>query len=225
MTTVWYEDPAIWEYLWTDSFWVLAIFIAVNGGWTFNQNELLDGLRKKADNETSHDTSTPACEPDAAPNSDAASPDHPSPNQHHSVHRQPLVISSRTTQYTALLLAGLIVPLQLLEGYWVLMSAWRFNKGILVAAWPQSAPYIAGLPLFLVAYGAAALITVVVAGFGTFFMVTQWAFLRGLWQVKPGYRDMGEENHELAERGEMNGGTGSVGGAVSGVPVVVTLPV
>ncbi|KAI0010955.1 hypothetical protein F4779DRAFT_575336 [Xylariaceae sp. FL0662B] len=178
MTTKWYQDPALREDLSSSAFWILGIVIGVNAYWTNRQVELFIESEKasKAADKASNDgdSSSPPDESRATPAHD------PKP-----LWLQPH-ITSRPRKLLAIALCSLVLPMQFVEGYWVLRTAWRLSVAMLKAAYPQEKLRILGALLYLF----TALITLAawagVLAMGVFLVSMQMLYVLQLRELNPG---------------------------------------
>ncbi|KAG5792095.1 hypothetical protein H9Q69_008843 [Fusarium xylarioides] len=122
-----------YEYLQSDLFWVLAIFISINAGLTYELHEL---LAKK--DEAQEDT-----QPSAAPQK-------PTPGTYLKKYIDPKdLVTSRFRQHLILLLCALPLPFQLLQGVYVFKTIWRISSWLVQAWYPSSIrPRLLGILIF-----------------------------------------------------------------------------
>ncbi|KAF5569573.1 hypothetical protein FPHYL_1945 [Fusarium phyllophilum] len=111
-----------YEYLQSDLFWALAIFIGINAGLTYGLHEL---LAKK--DEAQEDT-----QPSAAPQK-------PTPG----IYLKKYIdlkdlITSRFRQNLIFLLCALPFPFQLLQSVYVFKTIWRISSWLVQACYPSS---------------------------------------------------------------------------------------
>ncbi|KAI0127383.1 hypothetical protein BJ170DRAFT_625162 [Xylariales sp. AK1849] len=177
MPIKWYHEPALHEHLSSDTFWVLAIIIGINAYWTNRQVELFDkfGNEIKATEAPDNAVDGYSCgsEPRTAP-----------PKQYR-WWLQPY-ITSRPRRILAIIICGLVLPIQLLEGYWVLQTAWRLTAATLKATYPHMKPYILGFVLYLPVLAILLAAWVAVLAMGVFMVSLQLLYVLKLRELRPG---------------------------------------
>ncbi|PNP81200.1 hypothetical protein FNYG_05667 [Fusarium nygamai] len=127
-----------YEYLQSDLFWVLAIFIGINAGWT---HELYELLAKKDEEQEDIQPSTTPQEPTLSWRI--------SKNRIIIKNNFKNHITSRLRQSLALLLCALPLPFQLLQDVYVCKTTWRISSWLVQAWYPSSIrPRLLGIIIF-----------------------------------------------------------------------------
>ncbi|KAK7422983.1 hypothetical protein QQX98_001273 [Neonectria punicea] len=201
MSCGWYRDSEVYEYLSSDTFWLLGIAIAVNAWWTNRQNDLFierngpDGPTVKSKSKESKklesETNKTESETKEVPStSNDSSPSKSTPatdlfNDDCSLLLQPH-ITTELRKFLAVIACSLVFPLLLLEGIWVLITAWRLTVATLKATYPQMKPRLFGFILHLPITAIILLAWAVVLGTGAFLVCSQMLYVIKLWECKPG---------------------------------------
>ncbi|KAK7418600.1 hypothetical protein QQZ08_011184 [Neonectria magnoliae] len=201
MACGWYSDPKVYEYLSSDTFWLLGIAIAVNAWRTNRQNDLFverngpDGpkvkSRLKESNKPESETNKTKTKTKEAPGTSNESSLSKSTtteipfNDDCSLFLQPH-ITTELRKFLAVIACSLVFPLQLLEGVWVLITTWRLTVATLKATYPQMKPRLFGFILHLPITAIILIAWVVVLSAGAFLVCSQMLYLIKLWEYKPG---------------------------------------
>ncbi|KAI1081811.1 hypothetical protein F5B20DRAFT_535434 [Whalleya microplaca] len=198
MSTKWYHDPALYEYLSTDMFWVLGIIIGINAYWTNQQVELFIESEKEPKAVKASNDDTPSSEPRPSsqqmPNSEPTRSSGTTSDRKH-LWLQPH-ITSRPRQILAVVLCSLVVPMQLLEGYWVIKTAWRVSAAMFKALFPQAKLRILSILFYLFTTVVMLAAWAAVLGLGILLLSMQVLYVLQLRELQPGASarsDLGEE--------------------------------
>ena len=171
MEAKWYHDPALYEYLSTDTFWLLGIALCANAYWVTKQLESLEKARNTPD------------EPNQEPGETATA------QADNGVNDSPFArwlrprLTSRPREMLASFVFGLIFPLQLLEGFWVLKTTWRLTSAALWATYPRVLrPRILGFVLYSPATAFMLFSWAAVLLAGVFLLASQYLLVNHLWE-------------------------------------------
>ncbi|KPM46535.1 hypothetical protein AK830_g118 [Neonectria ditissima] len=195
------HDPDPYEYLSSDLFWLLGIAIAVNGWWTNRQVEFVSKPKTKSDAlqiesgepdteaQVAHDTSSETqaihdMSNETPPSSESDNANTPSDGDK-SLILEPY-ITSKFRKFLALLTCSLVLPLQVLEGSWVLTTTWRLTVALLKATYPRFRPRLLGFILYLPISAIILFAWATVIATGAFLICSQILYLYKLKELEPG---------------------------------------
>lgn len=184
MTTNGYQEPLPLEFLSSKIFWLLGFVIAVNGYWINEQIELFLETQQQPTN--AEDTSQLNRQPSKRNPSGSVSPTAVATSRHaRPLWLQPH-ITSRPRQILAIIVCSLVLPLQLLEGSWVLKTAWRITDAVYKSTSSSVAPWLIRVVLhgLITLLGLVAWVVVLMAG--VFLVVAQFLYILRLQQMQPG---------------------------------------
>ncbi|KAF5002997.1 hypothetical protein FDECE_10432 [Fusarium decemcellulare] len=192
------QEEALWEYLTSDVFWLLAIAIVINAFWVNRQVDLFDELSN--DNKKSENA---AKEGDKALNEPLSGN---SPKSTASLNRykywlQPH-LTSRFRQYFAMFLCSLVIPVQLLHGTWVVLTTWRLTVAILKSTYPQIKPRLLGFLLYSPLTAVLLFAWAIVLGTGVFLVILQLLYVLKLRELKPGANIDSIESDETSKQSD-----------------------
>lgn len=181
------------EFLSTQIFWVLGLFLAFNGYWANQQVVRFSELEEQADSTSPSDpkqlsdsdlSSTPLVADDPL-DKDYDVAQTSSDSRYGLFWLQPH-LTSRVRQALAVVTCAFIIPLQFIEGWWILQTAWRVTLATHYATWWSGVSfffrgivYLPGLAIGVVAWG-------VVLWTGAFLVLVQFTYLLQLLSLKPG---------------------------------------
>ncbi|KAJ3520766.1 hypothetical protein NM208_g13578 [Fusarium decemcellulare] len=180
-----YTTSADFEYLSSGIFWTLGSLIILNGYWINQQVEQFSELEKQQSNPQSSDASESAEKTSSqASSSSANSPTLPSSGHYHLFWLQPH-ITSHLRRFLAILLCSLVLPLQFLQGSWVLRTAWRLTSATIRATYPSTKPFLIRyclyIPVSVVVLAAWAGIVMA----GLFLVFGQLTYVLQLCELRP----------------------------------------
>ena len=101
-------------------------------------------------------------------------------------------ITSRSRQILALAICTLVVPLQLLEGYWVIKAAWRITAAIAREAEPLKKHWVWTFALYLPIVLLLLTGWFIVLWIGGFLLLSQCIYILQLSEMWPPTQDPGE---------------------------------
>ncbi|KAH8686465.1 hypothetical protein BGZ61DRAFT_454509 [Ilyonectria robusta] len=227
---MWNQDP--YEYLTSDTFWALGIFIAANAVWIDRQKKLL-GKPKNEDiileeqasvtdngpvgNAPADNVSVDNTSIESAPVENVPTDNEPTNNT--SSVSSPLAnastpspeyawldlhITSRPRQIIATAVATLILPLLLLEGVWAIILAFLVTVEMLKATYPSFKPRILGFVLYLPLTLIMLLVWFILLNTSSYLVIAQWKYIHMLVHYRPsaGDRSSPEEEGLMDSDGE-----------------------
>ncbi|KFH48101.1 hypothetical protein ACRE_009970 [Hapsidospora chrysogenum ATCC 11550] len=187
------QPPSPYEFTSTKRFWILGALIILNGYWVYQQLQLSKPPRSRQTQQEDHlEDGAKGTETAAAPSPDSllpaggspASPTQPQPYESDVFWLQPH-ITSRPRQILASALGGLVLLLQLVQGSWVLRTAWRMTGATISAVYPSAKPFLIRHCLYLPLAVVVLVSWVVLLAAGLFFVSSQLAFVLRLVKIQP----------------------------------------
>ena len=189
------QRPSPYEFTSTRLFWILGALIILNGYWVYQQLQLSKSLQSRSgqtQQQADHLGDGPkATDTEAAPPPDSLLPGPPLPPPPTQRHDEPDVfwllphITSRPRQILASALCGLVLLLQLVEGSWVLRTAWRMTGATIRAVYPSTKPFLIRHCLYFPVAVVVLVLWVVLLAAGLFFVSSQLAYVLRLVKTQP----------------------------------------
>lgn len=177
----WYKEPSLYEDVSSTSFWILGVFIVASTFWVNRQINLFDKYKEETNPGSDKSEDDTASESQGTPAS-TTSPPRPS-----DLWLQPH-ITSLPRQALAIIVCSFVFGLELLEGSWVLRTAWRWTTTIWKNTWSSMRSYVVGLVLYLPTTIAVLAAWAAVLSIGVFIVAAQLLYISALFELKPGAR-------------------------------------
>jgi hypothetical protein len=183
------QRPSPYEFTSTKLFWILGALIILNGYWVYQQLQLSKYLQPRQTQQADHPADrTKGTDTAAAPSPDSLLPGPPVPpiqRYESAVFWLQPHITSRPRQILASALCGLVLLLQLVEGSWVLRTAWRMTGATIRAVYPSTKPFLIRHCLYLPVAVVVLASWVVLLAAGLFFVSSQLAYVLRLVKLQP----------------------------------------
>lgn len=175
----WYKGDALYEFISTDLFWLLAIAIIVNCWWVDKQCESFVDLAQdaKKPEKTEKETDKVLNKPNSTESPKSAA------SWHSGLWLQSR-ITSESRRCLAITICALIVPIQLLHGSWVVRTLWRFTAAFLKGTYPSLKPRALGFIFYSPVTVLIGVIWLAFLGIGMFLVTAQLLCVARLGEMK-----------------------------------------
>lgn len=203
-TPAWYKDEALHEFTSTDAFWLIAIFIMVNCWWMGEYCEpFAELVREAKENENAAKGDKAEEEPDKVEKKTDKvlnEPENAEKETSNTLNESdttepPKSLASRTTwlgskitsesrRRLAVTISALVIPIQLLHGYWVLRTLWRWTVAFVKATYPSIRPFTLSFIIYSPVTLAIVVTWIAFLFTGAFFVTTQILRVNNINEMK-----------------------------------------